>query len=80
MNNDRNLDMDAVVAEVKAQYDAIANQSRSEAEQWYNQRVCTKSYYLVKKTTHCGQIKNGLDVCLFFFKSVMTIVYLFFFL
>lgn len=75
MNNSRELEMDAIVAEVKAQYDTIANQNRSEAEQWYNQRVCSKSYYLVKKTTQCGQIKIVLDVCSFFFKSVTTIVY-----
>ncbi|KAK2851039.1 hypothetical protein Q5P01_007315 [Channa striata] len=35
MDNSRNLDMDAIVAEVKAQYEDIANKSRAEAESWY---------------------------------------------
>ncbi|KAM4570595.1 keratin, type II cytoskeletal 8-like [Fundulus diaphanus] len=35
MDNSRKLDMDAVVAEVNAQYEDIANRSRAEAETWY---------------------------------------------
>lgn len=35
MDNSRNLDMDSIVAEVKAQYEDIANRSRAEAETWY---------------------------------------------
>ncbi|KAF7656169.1 hypothetical protein LDENG_00045720 [Lucifuga dentata] len=35
MDNSCNLDMDAVVAEVRAQYEEIANRSRAEAESWY---------------------------------------------
>ncbi|KAG9352973.1 hypothetical protein JZ751_017549 [Albula glossodonta] len=35
MDNSRNLDMDAIVAEVRAQYEDIANRSRAEAENWY---------------------------------------------
>ncbi|GAA6223546.1 keratin, type II cytoskeletal 8-like [Lates japonicus] len=35
MDNSRNLDMDAIVAEVKAQYEDIANRTRTEAETWY---------------------------------------------
>ncbi|XP_054904375.1 keratin, type II cytoskeletal 8-like [Poeciliopsis prolifica] len=35
MDNRRSLDMDAVVAEVKAQYEDIANRTRAEAETWY---------------------------------------------
>ncbi|MEQ2178827.1 Keratin, type II cytoskeletal 8 [Goodea atripinnis] len=35
MDNSRNLDMDAVVAEVKAQYEDIGNRTRAEAEMWY---------------------------------------------
>uniref|UniRef100_A0A3B5QXT4 Keratin 5 n=1 Tax=Xiphophorus maculatus TaxID=8083 RepID=A0A3B5QXT4_XIPMA len=35
MDNRRNLDMDAVVAEVRAQYEDIANRTRAEAETWY---------------------------------------------
>ncbi|XP_041654597.1 keratin, type II cytoskeletal 8 [Cheilinus undulatus] len=35
MDNSRNLDMDAIVAEVRSQYEDIANRSRAEAETWY---------------------------------------------
>lgn len=39
MDNSRNLDMDAIVAEVKAQYEEIANRTRGEAESWYQAKV-----------------------------------------
>uniref|UniRef100_A0A8C4X6N2 Keratin, type II cytoskeletal 8-like n=1 Tax=Erpetoichthys calabaricus TaxID=27687 RepID=A0A8C4X6N2_ERPCA len=35
MDNSRNLDLDSIVAEVRAQYEDIANRSRAEAETWY---------------------------------------------
>uniref|UniRef100_A0A8C3HYC5 Keratin 75 n=1 Tax=Chrysemys picta bellii TaxID=8478 RepID=A0A8C3HYC5_CHRPI len=35
MDNSRNLDLDGIIAEVKAQYEDIANRSRAEAESWY---------------------------------------------
>ena len=35
MDNSRDLNMDCVVAEIKAQYDDIASRSRAEAESWY---------------------------------------------
>ncbi|KAM3617828.1 uncharacterized protein V6R79_011685 [Siganus canaliculatus] len=38
MDNSRNLDMDGIVAEVKAQYEEIANQNRADAEAWYQSR------------------------------------------
>ena len=39
MDNCRNLDMDSIVAEVRAQYDDIANRSKAEAESWYKTKV-----------------------------------------
>lgn len=39
MDNSRGLDMDAIVAEVRAQYEDIANRNRAEAESWYQTRV-----------------------------------------
>lgn len=39
MDNSRGLDMDAVVAEVRAQYEEISNKSKAEAESWYKQKV-----------------------------------------
>ncbi|XP_076839691.1 keratin, type II cytoskeletal 8 [Brachyhypopomus gauderio] len=38
MDNSRKLDMDAIVAEVRAQYEDIANRSRAEAETWYKSK------------------------------------------
>ncbi|KAM6977516.1 keratin, type II cytoskeletal 8 [Aplochiton taeniatus] len=38
MDNSRNLDMDSIVAEVRAQYEDIANRSRAEAETWYKSK------------------------------------------
>ncbi|XP_039080876.1 keratin, type II cuticular Hb5-like [Hyaena hyaena] len=35
MDNGRELNMDSVVAEIKAQYDDIASRSRAEVESWY---------------------------------------------
>ncbi|KFO31447.1 Keratin, type II cytoskeletal 5 [Fukomys damarensis] len=35
MDNNRKLDLDSIIAEVKAQYEDIANCSRAEAESWY---------------------------------------------
>ncbi|XP_055976234.1 keratin, type II cytoskeletal 8 [Sorex fumeus] len=35
MDNSRTLDLDGIIADVKAQYEAIANQSRAEAESMY---------------------------------------------
>uniref|UniRef100_A0A8C2YKC0 IF rod domain-containing protein n=1 Tax=Chinchilla lanigera TaxID=34839 RepID=A0A8C2YKC0_CHILA len=38
MDNSRDLNMDCIVAEIKAQYDDIATRSRAEAESWYRTR------------------------------------------
>uniref|UniRef100_A0A674N0K2 Keratin 4 n=1 Tax=Takifugu rubripes TaxID=31033 RepID=A0A674N0K2_TAKRU len=38
MDNSRSLDMDSIVAEVRAQYEDIANRNRAEAETWYKQK------------------------------------------
>ncbi|XP_026776607.3 keratin, type II cytoskeletal 8 [Pangasianodon hypophthalmus] len=38
MDNSRNLDLDAIVTEVRSQYEDIANRSRAEAETWYKQK------------------------------------------
>uniref|UniRef100_A0A8C6GV10 Predicted pseudogene 5478 n=1 Tax=Mus spicilegus TaxID=10103 RepID=A0A8C6GV10_MUSSI len=35
MDNNRSLDLDSIIAEVKAQYEDIAQRSRAEAESWY---------------------------------------------
>ncbi|XP_037534532.1 keratin, type II cytoskeletal 8 [Nematolebias whitei] len=38
MDNSRDLDMDSIVAEVRAQYEDIAARSKAEAESWYKQK------------------------------------------
>ncbi|XP_036386809.1 keratin, type II cytoskeletal 8 [Megalops cyprinoides] len=55
MDNSRNLNMDQIVAEVKAQYEEIAARSREEAEAWYK----TKFDQISKKATECGdEVRN----------------------
>ncbi|ELK35330.1 Keratin, type II cuticular Hb5 [Myotis davidii] len=41
MDNSRDLNMDCVVAEIKAQYDDVASRSRAEAESWYRSKRLT---------------------------------------
>ncbi|XP_013915203.1 PREDICTED: keratin, type II cytoskeletal 5-like [Thamnophis sirtalis] len=38
MDNNRDLDLNSIIAEVKAQYEDIANRSRVEAEAWYQSK------------------------------------------
>uniref|UniRef100_A0A8D2LKH9 IF rod domain-containing protein n=1 Tax=Varanus komodoensis TaxID=61221 RepID=A0A8D2LKH9_VARKO len=38
MDNNRDLDLNGIVSEVKAQYEDIANRSRAEAEAWYQNK------------------------------------------
>ncbi|XP_070592887.1 keratin, type II cytoskeletal 6A-like [Erythrolamprus reginae] len=38
MDNNRCLDLNSIIAEVKAQYEEIANKSRAEAEVWYQNK------------------------------------------
>uniref|UniRef100_A0A8D0DKQ9 IF rod domain-containing protein n=1 Tax=Salvator merianae TaxID=96440 RepID=A0A8D0DKQ9_SALMN len=38
MDNNRNLDLNSIIEEVKAQYEDIANRSRAEAESWYQSK------------------------------------------
>lgn len=39
MDNNRSLDLNSIIAEVRAQYEDIANRSRAEAESWYQSKV-----------------------------------------
>ncbi|XP_033722548.1 keratin, type II cytoskeletal 7 isoform X1 [Tursiops truncatus] len=41
MDNSRSLDLEGIIAEVKAQYEEIANRSRAEAEAWYQTKFET---------------------------------------
>uniref|UniRef100_A0A8D0CGS0 Keratin, type II cytoskeletal 8-like n=1 Tax=Scleropages formosus TaxID=113540 RepID=A0A8D0CGS0_SCLFO len=55
IDNSRHLDMDSIVAEVRAQYEEIANRSKAEAETWYRQK-----YEELK--TSAGQYSEDLHV------------------
>uniref|UniRef100_A0A8C3I371 IF rod domain-containing protein n=1 Tax=Chrysemys picta bellii TaxID=8478 RepID=A0A8C3I371_CHRPI len=50
MDNNRDLDLNSIIAEVKAQYEDIANRSRAEAEAWYQKLQVTA-------TTHGEDLK-----------------------
>lgn len=39
MDNNRDLDLDSIIAEVRAQYEAIAQRSKAEAEALYQSKV-----------------------------------------
>ncbi|CAH6791524.1 Krt4 [Phodopus roborovskii] len=39
MDNNRNLDLDGIIAEVRAQYEEIAQRSKAEVESWYQTKV-----------------------------------------
>uniref|UniRef100_A0A672PHH5 Zgc:158846 n=1 Tax=Sinocyclocheilus grahami TaxID=75366 RepID=A0A672PHH5_SINGR len=56
MDNSRNLDMDTIVAEVRAQYEEIANRNRAEAESWYKQKY-EEMQLMVNK--HGDDLKNA---------------------
>ncbi|XP_070793998.1 keratin, type II cytoskeletal 5-like isoform X2 [Pituophis catenifer annectens] len=56
MDNNRYLDLDSIIAEVKAQYEDIAKKSRAEAEAWY------QSKYEALQTTaerHADDLRNA---------------------
>ncbi|XP_007058616.2 keratin, type II cytoskeletal 6A [Chelonia mydas] len=54
MDNNRDLDLNSIIAEVKAQYEDIANRSRAEAEAWYQSRY---EELQVTATTHGEDLK-----------------------
>lgn len=39
MDNSRDLDLDGIIAEIKAQYEEVARRSRADAEAWYQTKV-----------------------------------------
>ncbi|XP_036886814.1 keratin, type II cuticular Hb2 [Sturnira hondurensis] len=55
MDNSRALDVDSIIAEIKAQYDDIASRSKAEAEAWYQCR-----YEELRQTSgnHCDNLCN----------------------
>uniref|UniRef100_A0A8D0GTF3 IF rod domain-containing protein n=1 Tax=Sphenodon punctatus TaxID=8508 RepID=A0A8D0GTF3_SPHPU len=55
MDNSRGLDLDDIIAEVKAQYEDIANRSRAEAETWYQ---CKYEEMRVTAGKHCDSLRD----------------------
>ncbi|EGW05449.1 Keratin, type II cuticular Hb2 [Cricetulus griseus] len=55
MDNSRELNVDGIIAEIKAQYDDIASRSKAEAEAWYQSR-----YEEMRLTAgnHCDNLRN----------------------
>uniref|UniRef100_A0A8C0P149 IF rod domain-containing protein n=1 Tax=Canis lupus familiaris TaxID=9615 RepID=A0A8C0P149_CANLF len=52
MDNNRKLDLDSIISEVKAQYEDIANRSRAEAESWYQTKELQRS---------AGRLRSEID-------------------
>ncbi|XP_069828272.1 keratin, type II cytoskeletal 5-like [Dendropsophus ebraccatus] len=55
MDNNRDLDLNSIIAEVKAQYEEIANRSRQEAESWYQNKYAELQ---VSAGRHGDDLKN----------------------
>ncbi|XP_074836106.1 keratin, type II cytoskeletal cochleal-like [Carettochelys insculpta] len=55
MDNSRGLNMDDIIADVKAQYEDIANRSRAEAESWYQSKY---EELKVTASQHCDNLHN----------------------
>ncbi|XP_006883917.1 PREDICTED: keratin, type II cuticular Hb2 [Elephantulus edwardii] len=55
MDNSRQLDVDSIIAEIKAQYDEIASRSKAEAEAWYQ---CRFEELRMTAGNHCDNLRN----------------------
>ncbi|XP_036157373.1 keratin, type II cuticular Hb2 [Myotis myotis] len=55
MDNSRVLDVDSIIADIKAQYDEIASRSKAEAEAWYQ---CRYEELRLISGTHCDNLRN----------------------
>ncbi|XP_006122751.2 keratin, type II cytoskeletal cochleal-like [Pelodiscus sinensis] len=55
MDNSRGLNMDDIIADVKAQYEDIANRSRAEAESWYQSKY---EELKVTASKHCDNLHS----------------------
>lgn len=52
MDNNRHLDLDSIIEEVRRQYEQIAQSSRAEAEAWYQSQVSREAV----KAPGCGLV------------------------
>ncbi|XP_015415138.1 PREDICTED: keratin, type II cuticular Hb4 [Myotis davidii] len=55
MDNSRDLDLDGIIAEIKAQYEEVARRSRADAEAWYQTKY---EEMRVTAGQHCDNLRN----------------------
>ncbi|XP_036106642.1 keratin, type II cuticular Hb4 [Molossus molossus] len=55
MDNSRDLDLDGIIAEIKAQYEEVARRSRADAEAWYQNKY---EEMRVTAGQHCDNLRN----------------------
>ncbi|XP_012620408.2 keratin, type II cuticular Hb4 [Microcebus murinus] len=55
MDNSRDLNLDGIIAEVKAQYEEVARRSRADAEAWYQTKY---EEMRVTAGQHCDNLRN----------------------
>uniref|UniRef100_A0A8C3WSM6 Keratin 82 n=1 Tax=Catagonus wagneri TaxID=51154 RepID=A0A8C3WSM6_9CETA len=55
MDNSRELDVDSIIGEIKAQYDEIASRSKAEAEAWYQ---CRYEELRLTAGNHCDNLRT----------------------
>ncbi|XP_052017072.1 keratin, type II cuticular Hb4 [Apodemus sylvaticus] len=58
MDNSRDLNLDGIIAEVKAQYEEVARRSRADVESWYQTKY---EEMRVTAGQHCDNLRNTRD-------------------
>ncbi|XP_019479430.1 PREDICTED: keratin, type II cuticular Hb5-like [Hipposideros armiger] len=61
MDNSRELNMDSIVAEIKAQYDDVASRSRAEAECWYQTKCKEMKATVTQQGENLRRTKDELN-------------------
>ncbi|XP_024901143.1 keratin, type II cuticular Hb6 [Pteropus alecto] len=61
MDNSRELNMDSVMAEIKAQYDDVASRSRAEAESWYQTKCEEMKATVTQQSENLRRTKEELN-------------------
>ena len=76
MDNNRDLDLDSIIAEVRAQYEEITQRSKAEAEALYQIKVCVwglsgvgewpfwgSAFFFLAVPTSCGSSQARDQIC-----------------